>query len=112
MMIEVRPDATASSITYWMIGLSTRGSISLGCAFVAGRKRVPSPAAGNTALRIFWWGFIDGMLPRRSVRGRASRRAILLGHARPEVRRGEQGGRPRHAREPRAVPRGRAGLSR
>jgi hypothetical protein len=36
-----------------MIGLSTRGSISLGCAFVAGRKRVPSPAAGKTALVIF-----------------------------------------------------------
>src|SRR5215467_8172470 len=34
-----------------MIGLSTIGSISFGCAFVAGRKRVPSPAAGKTALR-------------------------------------------------------------
>src|SRR5260370_27141133 len=34
-----------------MMGLSTSGSISLGCALVAGRKRVPSPAAGNTALR-------------------------------------------------------------
>src|SRR6185436_14878034 len=51
MMIEVSPEATASSITYWMIGLSTSGSISLGCALVAGRKRVPSPAAGKTALR-------------------------------------------------------------
>src|SRR6185437_9636804 len=36
-----------------MIGLSTRGSISLGCAFVAGRNRVPRPAAGKTALRTF-----------------------------------------------------------
>src|SRR6516162_5057416 len=36
-----------------MIGLSTRGSISFGCALVAGRKRVPRPAAGNTALRTF-----------------------------------------------------------
>src|SRR4030095_2526700 len=35
-----------------MIGLSTRGSISLGCALVAGRNRVPRPAAGKTALRI------------------------------------------------------------
>src|SRR2546421_12528278 len=35
------------------MGLSTRGSISFGCALVAGRKRVPSPAAGNTALRTF-----------------------------------------------------------
>src|SRR5207245_9070435 len=32
-------------------GLSTTVSISLGCAFVAGKKRVPSPAAGRTALR-------------------------------------------------------------
>src|SRR5499427_4492289 len=34
-----------------MIGLSTTGSISLGWALVAGRNRVPRPAAGNTALR-------------------------------------------------------------
>src|SRR5215218_4685813 len=47
------PAPTASSITYWMEGLSTRGSISLGCALVAGRKRVPRPAAGITALRTF-----------------------------------------------------------
>src|SRR5437660_2256535 len=53
MMILVRPAATASSMTYWMIGLSTRGSISFGWALVAGRNRVPRPAAGNTALRIF-----------------------------------------------------------
>src|SRR5579872_7553810 len=33
------------------MGLSTNGSISLGCALVAGKKRVPNPAAGNTALR-------------------------------------------------------------
>src|SRR4029453_8735863 len=53
MMISDRPEATASSTTYWIIGLSTSGSISLGCAFVAGRKRVPRPAAGKTALRTF-----------------------------------------------------------
>src|SRR5712692_10033264 len=34
-----------------MIGLSTRGSISLGGDLVAGKNRVPNPAAGNTALR-------------------------------------------------------------
>ena len=45
------PARTASSTTYWMAGLSTTGSISLGWALVAGRKRVPSPAAGMTALR-------------------------------------------------------------
>src|SRR5262249_6289902 len=35
------------------MGLSTSGSISLGWALVAGRKRVPSPAAGKTALQTF-----------------------------------------------------------
>src|SRR5206468_11161537 len=33
------------------MGLSTMGSISLGMAFVCGRKRVPKPAAAITALR-------------------------------------------------------------
>src|ERR1700688_2359470 len=35
-----------------MSGLSTTGSISLGLALVDGRKRVPRPATGNTAVRI------------------------------------------------------------
>src|SRR5215213_1310900 len=35
-----------------MTGLSTRTSISFGCALVAGRKRVPRPAAGKTAFLI------------------------------------------------------------
>src|SRR5687768_3734166 len=35
-----------------MRGLSTIGSISFGLALVAGRKRVPRPATGNTAKRI------------------------------------------------------------
>src|SRR5215468_6757715 len=34
-----------------MMGLSTTLSISFGCALVAGKNRVPSPAAGKTALR-------------------------------------------------------------
>src|SRR5688572_22680345 len=34
-----------------MTGLSTTISISLGWTFVAGRKRVPRPAAGKTAVR-------------------------------------------------------------
>src|SRR5512141_3330420 len=51
MMTCSMPAATASSTAYWMIGLSTRGSISFGCALVAGRKRVPQPAAGKTAFR-------------------------------------------------------------
>src|ERR671934_1930231 len=45
------PEATAPSTMYWITGLSTMGSISFGIAFEAGRKRVPSPAAGMTALR-------------------------------------------------------------
>src|SRR5664279_2068453 len=44
------PARVASSTTYWMAGLSTTDSISLGVALVAGRKRVPIPAAGITAL--------------------------------------------------------------
>src|ERR1039457_3415711 len=53
------PAATASSTTYWIAGLSTTGSISLGVAFVAGRKRVPRPAAGTTA---FVTAPVSGML--------------------------------------------------
>src|SRR3954447_20637377 len=51
MRMSVRPACTASSTTYWIAGRSTTGSISLGELFVAGRKRVPRPAAGMTALR-------------------------------------------------------------
>ena len=50
--MSVIPAAAASSTAYWISGLSTTGSISLGCALVAGRKRVPKPATGNTALRM------------------------------------------------------------
>src|ERR1700749_1734727 len=46
------PASRASSTTIWISGRSTTGSISLGMALVAGRKRVPRPATGNTALRI------------------------------------------------------------
>jgi hypothetical protein len=43
------PADNASSAAYWMSGLSTMGSISLGLALVAGKKRVPRPATGKTA---------------------------------------------------------------
>src|SRR5712671_6093272 len=46
------PAALASSMAYWMTGLSTTGSISFGIALVAGRKRVPRPATGKIALRM------------------------------------------------------------
>ena len=48
------PERTASSTRYWMAGLSTMGSIPLGIALVAGSTRVPRPAAGMTALVIFF----------------------------------------------------------
>src|SRR4249920_2983781 len=46
------PAATASSTIYCKVGLSTSGSISLGSTLLAGSTLVPSPATGNTALRI------------------------------------------------------------
>src|SRR5690348_4711542 len=45
------PASTASSTAYWIRGRSSTGSISLATTLVAGRKRVPSPATGNTTLR-------------------------------------------------------------
>jgi hypothetical protein len=39
--ISVRPASIASSTPNWINGLLTMGSISLGIALVAGRKRVP-----------------------------------------------------------------------
>src|SRR5271170_2305093 len=53
MIMFCTPEWIASSTPYWINGLSTSGSISLGWALVAGRNRVPKPAAGNTALRTF-----------------------------------------------------------
>src|SRR2546422_4629910 len=53
MRMSVMPARAASSTTYWIVGLSMIGSISFGCALVAGRKRVPNPAAGITAFVIF-----------------------------------------------------------
>ncbi len=52
--MSVMPACAASSTTYWIAGLSTTGSISLGIALVAGRNRVPRPAAGMTALKGLW----------------------------------------------------------
>jgi hypothetical protein len=53
-IMSVMPAATASSTAYWISGLSTMGIISFGLALVAGRKRVPRPATGNTALLTFF----------------------------------------------------------
>src|ERR1700757_3226532 len=50
------PASRASSTAYWIRGRSTTVSISFGIALVAGRNRVPRPATGKTALRIFIGG--------------------------------------------------------
>src|SRR4051794_3132637 len=61
------PASRASSTAYCTTGLSTTGSISFGTALVAGKKRVPMPATGNTALRTGC-----GLLAmRRAFEGRA-----------------------------------------
>ena len=46
--ISSAPEATASSAAHWITGRSRTGSNSLGSSLVAGRKRVPRPAAGIT----------------------------------------------------------------
>ena len=51
--MSVSPERTASWTTSWIDGVSISGSISLGTALVAGRNRVPRPAAGMTAFRTF-----------------------------------------------------------
>ena len=53
-MICSIPASSASSTAYWMSGRSTIVSISFGIALVAGRKRVPRPATGKTALLTFF----------------------------------------------------------
>jgi hypothetical protein len=60
-MTSRTPAATASATMYWIVGVSTMGSSSFGTAFVAGRNRVPRPAAGITALRIFRVGMVRAM---------------------------------------------------
>src|SRR3546814_19118007 len=61
------PASRASSTAYWISGRSTTGSISLGIALVAGRKRVPRPATGKTALRL---GFMDDGLAATAGQGK------------------------------------------
>src|SRR4051812_20240371 len=66
MRMSSIPARTASSTTYWIAGLSTIGSISLGCALVAGRNRVPRPAAGMTAfVTLIVATVLPGSHPRR-----------------------------------------------
>src|SRR3954465_13750074 len=78
------PEATASSTAYWITGLSTRGSISFGCALVAGRNRVPHPAAGNTAFRTR----IEPHVGERAWSGSGPGRRIAPGPCRTRSRSG------------------------
>ena len=52
-MNSLIPAARASSIAYWIRGRSTKVMISFGIDLVAGRKRVPRPATGKTAVLTF-----------------------------------------------------------
>ena len=67
--------ACASSTAYWTTGLSTTGSISFGTALVAGRKRVPMPATGKTALRT--GGGVDICQPMGQSLGNIARPASI-----------------------------------
>src|SRR5262245_40713091 len=58
-----------------MMGLSTSVSISLACAFVAGKKRVPRPAAGKTAFRTAVFACPSR---RGSVVGRAATSEVIV----------------------------------
>src|SRR3954452_8457506 len=89
MRMSVSPAATASSTTYWIDGLSTTGSISLGVLLVAGRNRVPIPAAGMTAFVTFS-GFCALVTTRRypALRPVPAAEVVLLTAREPaEVRR-------------------------
>src|SRR5260370_17382130 len=70
------PAPAASSTTYWIIGRSTSASSSFGIAFVAGRMRVPRPAAGITALRTGTGATVPELDARNSGCGRRCERAV------------------------------------
>ena len=74
-------EANPSSTTYWMAGRSTTSSISFGCAFVAGKKRVPRPAAG---IRAFMDGYLSSLVPcapqEREANRHVSRETFVRPH--------------------------------
>src|SRR5271166_3221063 len=61
-IISAMPEATASSTTTWIAGVSTTGKISLGITFDAGSIRVPMPAARMTAFFTFIAGRFSGLV--------------------------------------------------
>src|SRR5712691_6788980 len=89
------PLAIASSTPYWIVGLSTSGSISLGCALVTGKNRVPSPAAGKIALRTEGSVMSGGLGERfgglgAQMLGATEHAKERIGHARLSARRRRQ----------------------
>src|SRR2546427_637966 len=92
MMTCSIPLAIASSTPYWMVGLSTSGSISFGCALVTGRKRVPRPAADSAGAHDRRDHPPDrGQGQQAALRGRMSRRRKA-----PRLRHPQAGDRPRN----------------
>src|SRR6266480_2686370 len=81
--MSVSPARTASSTTYWIAGRSTTGSISLGELFVAGKKRVPRPAAGITALRTGCIGAPSAAPMRGRLSGRRRAEVDFLASQQP-----------------------------
>src|SRR5882672_5474734 len=69
------PFLTSSSTTYCTIGLRATGSISLGCDFVAGSSRVPTPATGTIALLITSRLYLIEGKEKANGRSGATRRA-------------------------------------
>jgi hypothetical protein len=59
MAIVYIPAFIASSTPYWIRGLVRIGSISFGIDLVAGKKRVPYPAAGKRQILIEDFFFMD-----------------------------------------------------
>src|SRR2546429_563248 len=69
------PFLTSSSTTYCTIGFRATGSISLGCDFVAGNSRVPTPATGTIALLITSRLYLMKGKEKANGRSGATRRA-------------------------------------
>ena len=56
-MIFLIPETWASSIMYWITGLSTNGQSSFGTALLRGKNLVPGPAMGIIAF--FYWHILE-----------------------------------------------------
>src|SRR5271168_1778574 len=67
-MISSMPEATASSTTTWIAGVSTTGRISLGITLDEGSIRVPIPAARMTAFVTFMVVRFSGLVDDSDLR--------------------------------------------